>query len=263
MTASELEGRSLAGKAALGKGVATTFAALTGLTFGPSVIAVLSFGVFVRPIQAEFGWSRVQVSLAAIAVSYMIMAVSPLQGWLTDRFGARRVVLYCLPAFSAGLALFYWQPANLGVFYLLWALLPLLGIGLLPLSYLKSVSGWFDRRLGLALGVANAGIGLGSAIVPIVASALIAGVGWRAAFLVLGVLVLAVTWPINFFFLREAVPAEVVQTAPDAVEGMGFSTAVRQHSFLGLAAAFFLLGLSTTALITQQVPMLIDAGWTP
>lgn len=243
------------------RGIATTLAAVVGLTFGPSTIAVLAFGVFVRPIQMEFGWSRVQVSLAATIVSYVIMAVSPLQGFLTDRFGARRVVLGSIPTFAVAIALFYFQPPSLPVFYLLWALVPLLAVGLWPLSYLKAVSGWFDARLGLALGVANAGVGLGSAIVPLIATALTTAYGWRVAFLGLAGLVLVITWPVAIFCLRE--PERRARTEPPPLWGPNFATAVRQPAFPILAGAFFLLGLSTTALITQQVPMLIDAGWTP
>lgn len=244
------------------EGISTTAAALVGLALGPSAIAVLSFGVFVRPMEMEFGWSRVQVSLAATIVSYVIMLVSPLQGFLTDRWGPRRVILGSIPLFAAGLAFFYFQPASLPVFYVAWGLIPLLAIGLWPLSYLKAVSGWFDRRLGLALGIANAGVGLGSALVPMIAGALIAAYGWRTAFAGLAGIVLLVSLPVVFLFLRDPFTRNVAVVRP-AAWGLSFDTAVRQGHFRRLVLAFFLLGLSTTALITQQAPMLIDAGWTP
>src|SRR5690606_8699717 len=164
-------------------GVLTTFASIVGLAFGPSVIAVLAISPFIPPIEAEFGWSRVQVSLAVTIVSYMIVFVSPLQGFLVDRFGPRRVVLTSIPLFAVGLAGFYFQQNNLFAYYALWALIPLLSIGLWPLGYLTAVSRWFDRRLGLALGCANAGIGLGSTLVPLIITGLIAAYDWRTAFL--------------------------------------------------------------------------------
>src|SRR5690606_7028727 len=85
-------------------GILTTFGSIVGLAFGPSVIAVLAISPFIPPIEAEFGWSRVQVSLAVTIVSYMIVLVSPLQGYLVDRFGPRRVVLTSIPLFALGLA---------------------------------------------------------------------------------------------------------------------------------------------------------------
>lgn len=245
-------------------GAWTTFAAVAGLTFGPSAIAVLGFGVFVRPLEEEFGWTRTQVSLASVIISWLIVIVSPLQGILIDRFGARPVVLASIPAFAAGVAALYFLPANLGVFYLMWAIIPVLAVGLWPLAYLRAVSSWFERRLGLAIGIANAGIGIGSALVPLIAGLLIAQYGWRSAYLGLAVIALVVTWPIAFAFLREQAGG-VKQAAgePAAPIGIAFREATRMRPYWLLAGAYFLLGIINTALITQQIPLLIDSGVTP
>ncbi len=245
-------------------GILTTLSSMVGLALGPSVIAVLAFSVFIPPIEKEFGWSRVQVSLAVTIVSYMVVLVSPLQGLLVDRFGPRRVVLASIPAFAVGLASFTFMPASLPVFYALWALLALLSVGLWPIAYLQAVSRWFDRRLGLALGCANAGIGIGSTLVPIFATLLIAAFSWRAAFLGLAGLVLVVSWPVVFFAMREPSAEEAARhraLQPHAY-GMTFKEAARKPQFFVLTAAFFLLGLTATSLVTQQVPLLIESGWT-
>jgi MFS family permease len=256
---------SIVGTEATAPAIRTTGAAFIGLAFGPSVIAVLAFGIFVRPIEQEFGWSRLQVSLAATIVAYMTMLVSPLQGMLVDRYGARSVVLTSIPLFAAGLVLFQWLSPSLTVFYFLWALLPLLAIGLWPMGYLRIVSGWFERKLGLALGIANAGIGIGSIVVPFLASRLIADYGWRAAFVALGVIVLVVTWPTAYFFLKASPEEQAAKQATGvaATYGLDFRQSIRLPTFRWMLAAYFLLGVATTSLITQQVPMLIDAGWTP
>jgi MFS family permease len=244
-------------------GILTTFGSMVGLAFGPSVIAVLAFSPFIPPIEQELGWSRVEVSAAVTIVSWMIVLASPLQGMLVDRFGPRRVILTSIPLFALGLAAFYFQPPNLLVFYLLWALIPFLGLGLWPLGYLQAVTRWFDRKLGLALGCANAGIGVGSTIVPLIAGGLIAAYSWRVAFLGLAVLIVFVSWPTVFFCLRE--PAKTAESARRQVASnaasISFAEATREPSFLILIAAFFMLGLTATSLVTQQVPLLRDAGW--
>jgi len=244
-------------------GVLTTFASVVGLAFGPSVIAVLAISPFIPPIEAEFGWSRVQVSLAVTIVSYMIVLVSPLQGFLVDRFGPRRVVLTSIPLFALGLSAFYFQPNNLFVYYVLWALIPLLSIGLWPRGYLTAVSRWFDRRLGLALGCANAGIGVGSTIVSLIITVLIAAYDWRTAFLGLGACVLFITWPTVYFCLREPSKTDAFAKQRDAQKAFGvpFNEARRDPAFYILIVAFFLLGVTATSLVTQQVPLLIEAGW--
>jgi sugar phosphate permease len=244
-------------------GTLTTIGSVVGLAFGPSVIAVLAISPFIPSIEEEFGWSRVEVSFAVTIVSYMIVLVSPLQGLLVDRFGPRRVVLTSIPLFALGLSGFYFQQDNLLAFYVLWALIPVLSVGLWPLGYLTAVSHWFDRKLGFALGCANAGIGLGSTIVPLIITALISRYDWRIAFLGLAACVLFVSWPIVFFCLREPskIGAPAKQRAAQKMFGMPFREAAREPSFFILLGAFFLLGMTATSLVTQQVPLLIEAGW--
>jgi len=246
-------------------GIWTTIAAMIGLAFGPSTIAVLGFGVFIRPIEMEFGWSRTQVSLASTIISCMIVLVSPLQGILTDRFGSKPMIVVSIPLFAAGVAGFYFMPANLGLFYSMWVIIPILGFGLWPLGYLRAVSNWFDRRLGLAVGIANAGIGIGSALVPLIAGMLIARCGWRVAYVGLAGLALAVPLPFAVFALKERRTRKPVSgaAAPPAIVGLAFRVAARTGTFWMLAAAYFLLGITSTALITQQIPLLMDVGVTP
>ena len=238
----------------------TTLGSVVGLSFGPSVIAILAISPFIPPIEAEFGWSRVQVSLAATIVSYMVVFVSPLQGFLVDRLGPRKVILTSIPLFALSLASLYWLPDSLPIYYTIWVLIPLFSIGLWPLGYLQAVSQWFEKKLGLALGCANAGIGVGSTIVPLIVAALIAGYDWRTAFLGLAAIVFFVTWPVTFFTIKE-LSGEEVQATKGSASGTTFRDAIREPVFFMLCAAFFLLGLTATSLVTQQVPLLIEAGW--
>ena len=238
----------------------TTLGSVVGLSFGPSVIAILAISPFIPPIEAEFGWSRVQVSLAATIVSYMVVFVSPLQGFLVDRLGPRKVILTSIPLFALSLASLYWLPDSLPIYYTIWVLIPLFSIGLWPLGYLQAVSQWFEKKLGLALGCANAGIGVGSTIVPLIVAALIAGYDWRTAFLGLAAIVFFVTWPVTFFTIKE-LSGEEIQATKRSASGTPFRDAIREPVFFMLCAAFFLLGLTATSLVTQQVPLLIEAGW--
>jgi MFS family permease len=245
-------------------GILTTLGSTVGLALGPSVIAVLTISPYIVPIQEEFGWSRVEVSFAFTIVAYMIVLISPLQGVLADRFGPRRVVLASIPLFAASLAALYFTPKNLLVYYALWALVPIAAIGLWPLGYLQAVSKWFDRKLGLALGVANAGIGLGSTLVPMIVGPVIAQYSWRHALLVLAALILFVSWPVVYFCLREPTAAQVVERLRGAKRAFGLSVqeARQERTFWVLNIAFFMLGLTATSLVSQQVPLLQEAGWT-
>jgi MFS family permease len=136
-------------------------------------------------------------------------------------------------------------------------------LGLWPLGYLQPITYWFDRRLGLALGCANAGIGVGSTIVPLITAALIPFYGWRGALLGLGAIVVAVSWPIVFFCLREPDPNDpgAKERAERRAFGVPFSALAKEPSFRILNVAFFMLGLTATSLVSQQVPLLTEAGW--
>ena len=244
------------------RGVAATGAASIGLAFGPSTMLVFSFGVFIAPLGAAFGWTRPSISFGSTIIALTIMLVAPLQGWLVDRFGGRRVVLASVPLFAAGLFLMSRMGGDIRVFYLLCGLLPVLGLGLWPTSYLRVVSGWFDRRLGMAIGIANGGIGIGAALVPVLATAVMGQTGWRDAYLGLALAALLVTWPLNWLLLREAAPPAAGRGA-GAAPGMAFRDILRTRSYRLLLAGFFLSGIISVGLIVNQVPLLIDGGVSP
>src|SRR4030095_8129054 len=138
-----------------------------------------------------------------------------------------------LPLFGLSLAALYFTPKNLLAYYVLWALVPVLGLGLWPLGYLTPVTRWFDRKLGLALGCANAGIGLGSTIVPLITGALIPAYTWRGALLGLAALVIFVSWPVVALCLREPDPADAAAKQRDAQKSFGipFKELSREPSF--------------------------------
>jgi MFS family permease len=245
-------------------GIMTTVGSTIGLAFGPSVIAVLTVSPFLQPIEQEFGWTRVQSSLAITIVSYMVVLMSPLQGLLADRFGPRRVILTSIPLFALGLAAFYFLPNSLFLYYALWTLIPLLAVGLWPIAYLQAVTHWFDRKLGLALGCANAGIGVGTFIVPLIITGIMAVYDWRMAFLGLAAVVLVISWPAVFFLVREPSKTDHMaeHRAAQKAFGIPFRDAVRMPTFYILNVAFFLLGLTATSLVTQQSPLLVESGRT-
>lgn len=244
-------------------------ASFIGLSLGSASMGVFGIGVFIRPLEAEFGWSRAQISFAAAIITYTIVVVSPLQGYLLDRFGVRRVVLTSIPIFSVTLALLYFQGPDIRLFYLAWIVIMGFGTGFLNGSYNKVAAAWFDRRLGLAVGIVSAGQGAGAAIIPILAQFLIGRFGWRLAYVGLGAVALVVTFTINLLLLYDR-PADKGLTKADGqelsqAEATGFS--VRQclglRSFWLTAVAFFFLGTMSTGIATHQVPMLIDRGLSP
>ncbi len=240
------------------QGWKTVFAATIGLAFGGSSLTILAFGAFIAPLDREFGWGVQAISIGAAIISLMIMILSPIQGAIVDRFGSRRPVLIGIPCFAAALAAMYFLPGNIYAFYGAWVAVSICALGVWPIAYLRATAGWFDKRLGLALGVANAGIGIGAALVPLIVGYLIVNHGWRTAFLGLGCIALLV-WPIAYIFLTDAT-RRAVGTAAD---GQTFREAARTRPFWIALVTFFLLGIFTSAFVVHQVRIFIDAGIPP
>lgn len=233
----------------------TAVASTVGLACGPSVLAVMGFGAFIVPLDREFGWGLPAIALASSVLSVTVMLISPLQGILVDRFGGRRLILYSSPLFGLSLMAMYFLPDSLTVFYLAWAVIPLCGLGLWPVSYLRLTAGWFDRRLGLALGIANSGIGVGTVLVPVLSAVLIGAFGWRAGFLGLGAVAL-IAWPAAYFFLAEPSP----RTAGVQAGGDTLGVAAGTRPFWLVLGAFVLLGMIGSSVVVHQIPLLLDAG---
>ena len=160
----------------------------------------------------------------------------PLIGRLVDRHGVRRVVLPAIVATAlatAGLA----TAGSIAQFMLLYVVLGFASAGQTPMPYARAVSSLFDARSGLALGLAMAGVGMGAMLLPQLAPALITQVGWRAAYLGLAVLILAIALPAAGLFVHEA-PFE--RATDNARTGTGAREALRTPLFWRLGAAFFL-----------------------
>jgi MFS family permease len=181
----------------------SALAAMITLSAGPSVFLVMCFAVYTPALRAEFGWNIGDVAIAAMLGSLCVAVISPIQGRLCDRLGSRIVVLWSFPLFGLSLIGLSQINGDIRWFYVGYVLATLLALGVWPLSFMRCVSTWFDRRLGLALGVVNVGPGLGGTLAPLLVGALIAGFGWRTAFIVCGLIVVCVAWPIAFVWLRE------------------------------------------------------------
>jgi MFS family permease len=242
------------------------FGAVTGLIVCNGPVLAFTFGVFLKPIMADMGWQRGTASFA-LAFGELFGAVTvPVLGLMMDRWSIRRVALPGIVAFALCLGLMGLTPHSLPIFILFFALVSIAGAIQTPLGYTKAIAAWFDRRRGLALGIALAGVGLGGMIVPQVAQALIGQFGWRGAYACLGLMVLIIALPAVGLWVREPRAGEgehrVHHTAGTA-PGVGAREALGMPRFWLLAAAFFLVAMALLGSSAHVVPLLTDRGLTP
>jgi MFS family permease len=241
-------------------------ASAIGLFWGVP-ITVYSFSVFFRPIMQEFHAGRAAISLAfTLKLVAAALCAGPI-GWLTDRYGARRMILTSTGIF--GLILFASRvfSGSLAQFYCFYMLLGICVGGVGPIPYGALVSHWFDRLRGLALGLTMLGIGLGAVIMPAIAQILIARFGWKTAYSILGTSALLIGWPVVACFLKDK-PEDlgllpdgrtVKMNRSEAVAlGLPARAAWRSRDFWLMACAFTLVSASVQACVVHMAPMLSD-----
>jgi MFS family permease len=239
--------------------VAVAFLAVS-VSFGP--VVVFTFGVFLRPVSEEFGWTRGEISLAFSVAALTVSFVSPLIGRLTDRYGARPIVVVCASIYAAAYASLSWLMGSLAQLYATYFVIGLVGNGATQLPYSQTITEWFDRRRGIALSLMMTGVGLGILVMPPLAQHLIDGYGWRNAYLALGALMFAAAVPLPALLLRRGGLA--AQSSSKAVpgEGMKVREAVRTRVFWIILACFFLQSAALNGCVAHLAPMLTDGGLT-
>src|SRR4051812_33884396 len=144
-----------------------------------------SFGAFLEPMAAEFGASRGAASVLFALTSLTYFGLGALSGVAVDRYGPRRVLLVGGIALGAGMTATS-QAGALWIGLVTYGLGVGIGVACAYVPMVAVVSGWFERRRTLAIGVAVTGIGLGTLTVAPLAAALIGELGWRDTQLLLG-----------------------------------------------------------------------------
>src|SRR3978361_807121 len=176
--------------------------AVTFVTMAIGVNARTAFSLVFAPVITEFGWER-GVTAGAFSFGFLVSAaVSPLIGRLMDRFGPRAVMELGVALMGAGLLL---APLTTQPWHLYLTIGVLVGAGSACLGYSAPslfLAHRFIRRRGLAIGIAFAGVGIGSVTLLPWVQVMIEHTGWRTACTAMGILVLVVLAPINLL-LRE------------------------------------------------------------
>ena len=183
-----------------------------------SLFSIVGFALYGLPFFYDFfvrdlGWTRQQVTSGN---AYSKLLIGPLfgflAGWFIDRFGPRRLMLAGI--LMAGFALVgLGTVSTLGFFYLFYVFNALGYVCGGPLPNQVLLSRWFDKNRGKAMGFAYLGIGVGGAIVPLLAHALTERFGWQTALQVLGALMIVIAFPMAWF-VREK-PEELQSPIPN------------------------------------------------
>ena len=176
--------------------------AATFVTMAIGVNARTAFSLFFPPILSEFGWDR-GVTAGAFSFGFVVSAAaSPLIGRLMDRLGPRSVMELGVALMAGGLLL---APLTTQPWHLYLTIGVMVGAGSVCLGYSGQslyLPNWFNRRRGLAIGLAFAGVGVGSVTLLPWVQIMIDQGGWRTACTAIGLLILVVLAPINLLLRK-------------------------------------------------------------
>lgn len=216
-----------------------------------------TFSAFVPALQRDFGASRGSVSLVFSLAGFLYFALGVVSGPLADRWGAQRLAMLGMLLVGGGLAL-AGMAHSLYTVYAAYGLGVGLGIGCAYVPALGAVQRWFVTRRGVASGLAVSDIGVGTLVMPPLATALIDALGWRNAYVALGCGAAVVGIGMAALIVDD--PADK-GTGPDgARSGMLLREAVRTKQFALLYAACLVCSFGVFVPFVHLVPYALDHG---
>ena len=189
-------------------------------------------------------------------------------GLINRRKAKMSVFLFSLTMMSFSL-----QNGSLTLYYAIWFLLAVTGAGTLPITWTRAVNSWFFKKRGLALGFSLIGTGLFGVASKHFAFFLIESVGWRLAYVGIGMLPLIIAWPVGYFLLRDATDPKVAHKVEQMQRediapkvkfgGLSLLEACKDWRFWLLAYAFVPISFAVGGPIPNMETIMGSKGFTP
>ena len=247
------------------RGGTVLFAAFVGIGVNLASMVYYSAGIWVRPWQDEFGWTRAEIGAQQSISVLVMMLLATFAGQLIDRYGLKRVTTLSLFGYGVLLLGFTQMNGPIWQLYVLSALYAAFGVASTSLAFTRAVNAFFVKHRGLALGISLTSTGVMAYAMPKFMTPFVAENGWRAGYVVMFLIVMA-SLPIVYFLIKDAPEKDPNDPADDATmrqDGLSLQEALRTPTFWKVASIFFLISVAILGLIPAFIPMLQDAGMTP
>ena len=231
------------------------------LALAVSVTHVYSTGLFIVPIETEFGWSRAQITAGLAVVSVISVVLAPFVGMVVDRIGSRRIALPGMILYCTALALLSTTTQSIWHWWAMWGLLAFGSVLIKPTVWMAAIARRFVERRGLAFALALCGTGIGTATMPMLTDQLVQSGGWRFAYVVLGTGCAAIALPmILLFFKDQPKPVETAGASSKPLPGLTIKEGLLSRQFISMALASLLVTIAIIGLTVHFVPIMISHG---
>lgn len=237
--------------------------------FSLHTVSSYVIGLVMEPLEAEFSWSRAQISVVSIIPSIIMVLFSPYTGALIDRWGSRRLALPSLVLTGLSLAMVSLANGSTLQWYLLWLFYGVVSLGIKATVWTTAVSGAFTSSRGLALGMVLCGTAISQIAAPPLAQWLTDTHGWRQAYLWLGLGWSAPCVLLAAFFLydvrdRSRLAAgragEIAPSPEIRLPGLTLGEALRHVPLIRIGISTLITMFIGTAILIHQVPILTATG---
>jgi MFS family permease len=227
----------------------------------------LSYGIFFKPVLGQFRWTR-EVTSGAYSLNMGLSGgLAIIGGRLTDRFGAKRVVISGGIFSGVGYVLMS-QITSVWQIYLFFGVILGIGSACIWVPIMSATARWFVKRRGLMSGVMASGVGAGTVAMAPLANWLISHYNWRTSYIILGLIVLGVCLVAAQFLRRDPnQPVEILKPGTEArlsheatTPGLSAREAIRNRQFWIISAVFFCFGFCLQTVIVHIVPYATDTG---
>ncbi len=234
---------------------------MAGQIFATSILPFAAMSLVLLPMTKEFGWNRTEFSFATTCIFFFgSVSLWPI-GRIADKIGVRPVLLLGTTVVGLVTLAMSMQTRSLTMLYVLYALLGIFGST--GVVYMKIIAATFTKNRGKAMAILGAESMAATAVVPLMANALLLDLGWRDMYVAFGAIILVLV-PMLYFTLEE--PDRIARPEHDAsppplLVGMTISQALRDRVFwltiVGVMAGMVVL----TGMVPHMIPALIGKGF--